>query len=137
MSDGTLEFAFDFQLESIGSNVNIHLRERSGSSKSYTNIVITGSGGVNISDAGGSRGNGLAVLTLDQTYRFRIAHDLDAGTYSVFLDDTPLVQNAAHGMDVTEVGRGLGALLLGYSANGDVTWNTAHFDNVTATRTCL
>jgi hypothetical protein len=110
VDSGSLAFDVDVQF-AVLDGYQLTVRESGGSASSFCNLRFLPNGGLSLSDA-----NGVAPLppvsyAAGQLYRVRLIYDLDAGTYSAFLDDTALVVGRAHGVSN---GRGVGAMAFGF-----------------------
>ncbi|SFN10549.1 hypothetical protein SAMN05216289_104134 [Dokdonella immobilis] len=107
---GTVVVEFDVAFGALGS-YNIGVREANGSARVFTTIAISGTGGAgSISDAGGTVSAPGLSYVVNQTYHFRLAYDMEAGTYDVSRDGVPLVSGRAHGV---ASGIGIGRLAFG------------------------
>ena len=111
---GTVVVEFDVAFGALGG-YNIGVREANGSVQSFTTIALSGTGGAGtISDAAGVVSVPGLSYVANQTYHFRLAFDMDAGTYDVSRDGIPLVSGRAHGV---ASGIGLGRLVFGVASS--------------------
>jgi hypothetical protein len=123
MDQGRLWITAQLRTE-VPDSFFITVREHHSSSRSFTNISFTAEGGIWIGDAAGNAGmvGPAGSVKPDVIHRIDIEHDLDTGTYSVFLDGEALLIDRAHGLTIRgEAGRGIGAVLFGYNFDADTS----------------
>jgi hypothetical protein len=97
-------------------NFSWGLREQGGATRSFFNFRLWGSGDITVFHAGSA---GLSIGTYEggQTLNAMVLMDMDAGTYSVVLDDVLVVSDRAHGISDRGVGRMI-TNLLSSASNG-------------------
>jgi hypothetical protein len=133
LETGTASVGADLWFHSLGegNNFAVFLRERDGSAEDFTHLSFTSEGDVYLSDMQGPTGK-IGTYQIDRRTRLVLFHDLDAGTYDIWLDGARLVDDRAHGV----TGRGIGGVLFGCEFDGD-TVGLFHIDAVTVTDTFL
>jgi hypothetical protein len=108
---GVVAFETDVQFGNLNA-YQFLVREVSSSTASYTLLTFAPSGQMAISDQGGSGFIPGASYQAGIRYRLRFTFDQAQGTYSAMLDNVVLFSDRAHGVSN---GRGIGALLMGFS----------------------
>jgi hypothetical protein len=93
---------------------HLRIREQGGYSEVFTNLDFTSSGFVYCSDAAGNVGN-IGTYETGRHFPVRIAHNLDAGFYTVYLDGAVVLSMRYHGV----VGHGIGRVLFGCANDAD------------------
>lgn len=97
----------------------IRLRENDSAAVDYGQVLFTPGGSIRLKDRTGDMGEVVApgTIAVGDVHWMEWVHDLDAGTHSVYLDGAPLVEDRLHGQDGGPDGRGIGAVLFGYSSD--------------------
>jgi len=104
--------AFDVDVEfAMRDNYQVVIREAMGFASSFATFRFFNAGNITLTDANGVASLPPFIYNAGQTYRLRLIYDVDAGTYSVFIDDTELVADRAHGVST---GRGVGSITFGF-----------------------
>lgn len=107
--------AFDVDIEfAMRDNYQVLIREASGSGSSFATFRFFSAGNITLTDSNGAASLPPFSYNAGQTYRLRLIYDVGAGTYSVFIDDTELVADRAHGVST---GRGLGSIIFAFQSN--------------------
>ncbi|HWT15897.1 MAG TPA: hypothetical protein VN581_08950 [Patescibacteria group bacterium] len=104
----------------------VYLRETTGASKNFANLVLMNDGGIALSDANAGVLLG-ATYSPGQNLAFEFRYDLDAGTYDLLLNNTLLVDDRAHGV----VGGGIGSIYIGLDTT---TTSQIFLDELSVTR---
>jgi hypothetical protein len=90
------------------------VREAATSSASFATVEFLGNGNIRISETGSGFVISPNAYSGGVRYRLRVTFDQVRGTYSVVLNDTPLVVGRPHG---STSGRGIGSLLMGFQSS--------------------
>lgn len=102
--------AFRFSLAfPVTVGVNIYVREPGGAAQAFTTLALSPDGSIVASDEAGAVGE-IGAYSAAQILRFSIEHDVDAGTYDVRVNDVVLLDDRAHGV----VGSGIGRLIFNF-----------------------
>lgn len=102
--------AFRFSLAfPVTVGVNIYVREPGGAAQAFTTLALSPDGSIVASDEAGVVGE-IGTYSAAQILRFSIEHDVDAGTYDVRVNDVVLLDDRAHGV----VGSGIGRLIFNF-----------------------
>lgn len=127
LTSGPLVLGFTLKAAQLDRFV-AYVREQGSSSKNFASLILISSGAIVASDAANAGvvvGNYTAGSELDFEFRF----DLDARTWSLYLNGASILSGRNHGIG----DRGVGALLLGSDSQTTVgsDW---HIDDIYAYR---
>lgn len=105
----------------------LSIKEQGGSVHTFAKVYTAVGGAVRLSDANGYYGI-IGSFTVGTTHQVRLVFDMDAGTYDVLLDGTPVVEDRSHGV----LDRGIGGAIFGvdWSAPADSAF---HVDDLLIT----
>jgi hypothetical protein len=126
VTEGLLEVSASLRFSKIDGYV-FYLREQGSSASSFTNVTFTVAGGLTITDAAGTAFTG-GSYSAGVDHLLEITHNLDARTWDLSFDGTPLVSDRAHG--ITE--RGIGAVLIGIQNDAELD-GSVHVDRLRVT----
>lgn len=108
--------AFDVDLEfAVRDNYQVLIRESGSSGSNFATLRFFTAGNITLADSNAVAAS-LPALSYNagQLYRLRMIYNIDAGTYSVLLDNTELVVDRAHGVSN---GRGVGSIIFAFQSN--------------------
>jgi len=92
----------------------IGVREQGGAAKTFVDVIANSTGDISYLDASGP-GSIVGSYQLGVSLELRLAFDMDAGTYRMWLDGGLVVTDAAHGIN----NRGVGSMLFGTLFDSD------------------
>jgi hypothetical protein len=128
-SAGAVRFEFvdgtEITSGSVGITVNLwfeeyenyflYVREQGTSMDIFTNLNFSQTGEIFCNDENGDVGV-IGTYQTGEHLRVRLAYNMDVGIYSIWLNETLVLGGEDHGV----VGRGVGAVLLGCTYDGDL-----------------
>lgn len=123
-SEGLLAVECTLRFDSLDDYV-VSLQEQGSAALDFTTVYFFAAGYFAIFDQAGYTAIG-ADYEAGTDNTLRILHDLDAGTYGVWWNDAPVIQDRAHGI----VGRGIGSVSVGPSHDQNLT-GTLWLDDLT------
>lgn len=98
----------------------VALRENLSSADSFGMLVLEANGNVRFQDGEGSQT--IDTYAADTILRTRWVYDLSAGTYDLFLDDVQVLDDRAHGIDMSGPDAdGIGAVLIGLGSESTLS----------------
>jgi hypothetical protein len=125
VTSGTLVIRATFWFQDF-DGYHLLVREQGTSTADFLSIYFNGNGTVAVGDADSSP-SVVATYDLDRHYFVRVAFDLDAGTYSLWLDGVEVLTDEPHGVS----GHGVGSISIGHGADNDLS-GTFFLDDIYA-----
>lgn len=108
---------FWFTLLSPGYSFQMIVRERDGSAQNFTSVRFQQNGSVRYADANTGAYTLIGSLETGRSYQVAIVHDLDAGTYDIYLDRQLVLADEDHGI----FGSGIGKVSFGCVNDQDMS----------------
>jgi hypothetical protein len=116
ITQGTVAIKADLVFKEL-SGCDLLVREHGAYSRTFLNLDFFADGWIRASDANTLVGPNIGRYSVNHLLPVMIFFDLDAGTYSIWLDGALALQNEPHGV----VGRGVGRLAFGIHNDADLT----------------
>jgi hypothetical protein len=107
-----------------GRHFTLSVREHDGAAQTFTDLYFGAAGSVACRDKSGYVGI-IGTYPTDQLVPVRIAFDMEAGTYDVSVNGTPMLLGRAHGVTAA----GIGSVLVG-NDNDVSVGNCFYIDNL-------
>ena len=127
-TSGIVEISMNLMFSELEGYV-FYVREHGGSADQFNTITFTSAGDVSCRDEAGSVGN-IGTYNPGITHSLHIIHDMDAGTYDVLWDDALVIDDRAHGL----TGTGIGRVILGVDHDVDLN-GSVYVDDILVTAT--
>lgn len=94
------------------SQMIVAIREQGSSAESFATVTATNGGILFVTDKNGEALSNSDDITLNATNSMIFAYDMNAGTYSLWVNEVLQLENREHGVS----GRGIGTVLIGHSS---------------------
>lgn len=94
------------------SQMTVAVREQGGAAESFATVIATNDGLLFVTDKNGQALSTPEGVTLNATNSMIFAYDMNAGTYSLWVNEVLQLENREHGV----TGRGIGSVSVGHSS---------------------